>query len=106
MLTVRFALAWILINLAGIGAFLLIASQYWVEPDIADIPGASIGNAFGWFLEAVPVFAIFVLANPIWMLSMLRGEPVSRWWRPLLLAGAMLACWTAAWYFDNAHHGI
>ncbi|HWU95728.1 MAG TPA: hypothetical protein VN029_09015 [Sphingomonas sp.] len=105
MLTPRLALIWLFANLAGIGAFLLVASQYWVEPEIADIPGASIGNAFGWFFEAMPLFAVFVLANPVWMLFMIRGEPVSRWWRPLLLVVAMLGCWDAAYFFDNAHHG-
>lgn len=102
----RFALIWIAFNLAGVAVFLAVASDYWVEPEVADIPGASIGNAFGWFLYAVPILGACVLANLLWLMRAVRNEPVARWWWPVLLFVAMLGCWVVAYLFDNAHHGI
>ncbi|NYT39151.1 hypothetical protein HZY97_00140 [Sphingomonas sp. R-74633] len=104
--TFRTALAWLLVNLAGIGAFLALASQYWAEPQITDPSDPIIGEAIGWFLATAPILLLFGLANMIWLIISLRGEPLHRWWRPILLLALVYGCWQAGWLFDNAHHGV
>jgi len=51
------------VNTIGAVLYLFAASVGWVEPELADIPGASGGGAVIWFLFAVPVFFLFFLAN-------------------------------------------
>lgn len=106
MLTPRFALAWSLINLAGIACFLASAARFWTEPELAGIPGNNIGNAIGWFLFAVPIAGLFGLANLAWLLTALRREPWARWWRGLVFMLLVQGGWMVAWWVDAAHHGI
>jgi hypothetical protein len=96
----------ILINLVGIGAFLRLASESWIEPELVEISGASGGAAFVWFLHAVPVLLIFTLGNAAWLFLALRRESASRRRQSAGLAALMLVLWLAAALFDNMHHGI
>jgi hypothetical protein len=96
---------WILVNAAGIGAFLLLASNFWIEPELADIPGASGGAFVGWFVYAVPIFVFFVLANIFWLAASWTRQRSQRLARTALTC-AMLLCWWGAFLLDNAHHGI
>ena len=54
---------WLAVNALGILVFLARASRFWIEPELAEMPGASGGAAFGWIAMAAPIFAIFFLAN-------------------------------------------
>ncbi|MBC9033098.1 hypothetical protein IAG41_11925 [Sphingomonas sp. JC676] len=93
------------INLAGIAAFLTAASRSWIEPELANVPGASVGDAFIWFVMAAPVLALFLIGNLAWLAGSLRSDASSK--RMSLLFGALiLACWIAAYLFDNSRHGI
>jgi hypothetical protein len=97
---------WLAGNALGIFIFLTVASRFWVEPDLADVPGANIGSAFGWIFFAAPIFGLFVLANLIWLVfSLWRGVRTAEW-ASLSIAMLMLATWCAAYRFDNAHHGM
>jgi len=95
-------IAWLLANLVGLTLFLAIASQFWIEPELAGIPGASAGDAILWGLFAAPILGAFALANLGWLVWVLGR----RWWLGLMPAIVILGCWAAAWLFDNAHHGI
>jgi hypothetical protein len=101
----RFHLVWMLVNLIGIAFFLAMASQSWIEPELAGIPGASAGDAFVWFALAVPVLLVFSLCNLLWL-----GAAITERLCPLigtLAIGALIGgCWVAAYLFDNAHHGM
>jgi hypothetical protein len=35
----------------------------WIEPELANIPGTSAGDAFVWFAMAVPVLALLLIGN-------------------------------------------
>lgn len=96
---------WIAVNVLGIAAFLASASRFWIEPELADASGASIGTAISWAFEALPIAVVFILADLGWLgLSLwrtVRGRPDSK-----LAAMLILYAWIAALVFDNAHHGI
>jgi hypothetical protein len=53
----------VVVNTIGSVLYLFAASSGWVEPEVADIPGAAGGGALVWFLVAVPVFLVFFLGN-------------------------------------------
>lgn len=96
---------WIAANALAAAVFLLSASRFWIEPELADIPGASAGDAFVWGVQALPIAAFFVLANLGWLLlsllPALRGRPTSA-----MIAALLLAAWVVTLFFDNAHHAV
>jgi hypothetical protein len=97
---------WLVGNILGILAFLVTASQFWIEPELAGVPGASGGSAFGWIIMAVPIFAVFLATNLIWLfVSLWRGIRTGKW-SSISIAMLVIAAWCAAYRFDNAHHGI
>lgn len=100
----RSHLVWMLVNLAGMAAFLAIASQVWIEPEVADVPGANVGNAFAWLVSAVPILLLFAIGNLGWMAMSIfkRRTRLSG----LAVGAVVIACWIVAFLFDNAHHGI
>ncbi len=101
----RFHLVWVLINLIGITVFLGMASYSWIEPEAADIPGASAGDALVWFIMVVPVLLIFVLCNFLWLALSIRHRlyPLGG---TIAVSALTCGCWVAAYLFDNAHHGM
>jgi hypothetical protein len=46
----------VIANVVAILFYLLAAAPSWVNPELADIPGAAGGGAVIWFLLAVPIF--------------------------------------------------
>jgi hypothetical protein len=98
-------------NVIGIVLFLSIASDCWIEPELANEPGASGGDAIVWGSTALPILAGFFLFDLVW----LTVECVAYWsrkvWR-LSLASLFLTfvviplAWFIAAYVDNSHHGI
>ena len=58
---------WCIANLAGLLVFLGWSSSCcWIEPELADVPGASGGEAFVWAAGPLPMLAGFVLADLAW----------------------------------------
>ena len=53
----------VLVNTIGSILYLVTASSSWVEPEVANIPGARGGGALVWFLFVVPIFLLFFLGN-------------------------------------------
>ena len=106
-LLLRSSLAFLAVNAAGIAAFLLDASQFWIEPEVADVPGANVGNAFGWYFYALPIPAAFIASDLAWVaLKLIAYGPNRARYLSIGLCLTALACWRVAYLFDNAHHGI
>ena len=107
---VRLAISFLL-NLAGMVAYLLVASKYWIEPKLADMPGASGGAAIVWFDYAVPILLGFLLLNVAW--SFLEGFAYlnKKPWQLRLIQllvpfPIIFVSWIVALYIDFSHHGM
>lgn len=100
----RPTLALFAVNAGGVIAFLLSASRFWIEPEVADMPGANVGNAFGWFVFAAPIPLTFIVGSLIWIISRVRGADTTNRLRSTAFMLAVLVGWVTACLFDNAHH--
>jgi len=101
----RVSLIWIVTNIVVAGIFLLVASNTWVEPELADVPGASGGAGVVWFVTAVPVAAVATLLNfaaLVWALVVRIKHGI---WPANSAAWLGLLVWLAAIVFDNSRHG-
>jgi hypothetical protein len=92
-------------NFVGASVFLLIASRSWIEPELADIPGASGGQGIVWFLSIAPILLFFVSLN----FTTLCWAIVSRFehgqWPLSKLSWLSVPVWLCVVFLDNAHHG-
>jgi hypothetical protein len=97
---------WLAANVVGASVFLFVASSYsWVEPELAQYPGASGGMPIVWALSALPVFGAFLLLNVgafLWacVARMKRGLWPFAW-----ASWASVPIWLVALVVDNLHHG-
>ena len=106
MMMSRQSSAFFALNAGGIATFLCLASRFWIEPELADVPGANGGNAFGWIVFAAPILILFVLGSLVWTTRHIcRIGSVDRLRYGALIV-VVLAAWFAAYLFDNAHHGV
>jgi hypothetical protein len=55
------------INVIGIFAYLGYASDCWIEPELANVAGASGGDAIVWGIRAFPILLLFFALNSIWV---------------------------------------
>jgi ABC-type amino acid transport system permease subunit len=94
---------WMIVNLIGIVVFLILASKSWLEPELGNVLGASAGDALVWFVMAVPVLVLFLISNLVWLAVSLKDAASSNL-KSLGFGALLLACWVAAFLFDNAHH--
>jgi hypothetical protein len=91
---------WLALNAGGIALFFTLAVKTWIEPELANGPGASGGAAFVWGLSALPVFLLFIVANLVaGFMALRRGHGA-------IFVALTLLAWIAAFYFDGIHHGI
>lgn len=91
---------WLALNAGGIALFFALAVKTWIEPELANVPGASGGAALVWSLSALPVFLLFIVANLVAGFRAWRGR------QGAIFVSLMLVAWIAAFYFDGIHHGI
>ena len=54
---------WIGANILGIVCFLYLAVPTWVEPELANEPGASSGESVVWAFSALPILVIGILMH-------------------------------------------
>jgi len=86
--------------------YLAFASSCWIEPRLADIPGASGGAPIVWGLTAFPILILFCILDALWILFacgvFLRKK---RW---ILHPSFLLvpACWAVAVCIDFSRHGV
>jgi hypothetical protein len=105
-MTVRSSIIFMAINASGIAIFLFIASCFWIEPELADVPGANIGSAFGWVRYAVPIPILFIFSDLSWTAVKVAKVEWPHRFRYMSLSLAVLACWATAYAFDSRHHGM
>ena len=96
---------WLAMNAIGIVVFLALASRAWIEPELADVPGASGGDAFVWAGLVFPVLGFVALAHIAFAAVALRRlVKAKQWGEPAVLILSSIA-WFVALLFDIAHHG-
>lgn len=92
-------------NLVGALLYILLAPVGWVEPEVADIPGAAGGGALIWFMFIAPVVLLSFAGNIIslcWSLYFrlkYKQWPIRKWGY-LCLMVLPLVIW-----IDFMHHG-
>ena len=104
-MTLRSSISFVVVNAGGIEFFLCSASRFWIEPELADMPGVNVGNAFGWIILAAPIPILFIIGNLFWTIKQIRRTATADWFRYAAMNVTALACWFSAYLFDNAHHG-
>ena len=58
---------WIATNALGAVAFIYSASKTWLEPELRGENVARGGDAFVWFLSALPILLLFVITDIVWV---------------------------------------
>lgn len=102
----RNTLIWLVVNACGVVAFLIVASRVgWIEPELADVPGAIGGGAIVWALMAFPIvlaFACLHIAAAFWAFLVHRKH--GRW--PMdKYFWVSIPMWIIACIVDSLHHG-
>jgi len=92
-------------NAAIAAAYLIVASRdWWIEPELADIPGARGGSPFIWFL-ASSYFAVFVVLLNLGFLSVHLYALLKKRGRKLGFAALVVPLiWGVTVYVDFLHH--
>jgi hypothetical protein len=96
---------WLLANLFAAILYLGVASISWIEPELAEFPGASGGAGLVWFMTAVPVFLLSVALN---LGALARAYAIRRregLWPASGWAWLLVLLWILALYLDNSRHG-
>lgn len=101
----RNTIAWVAANVVAVAFFLAMAAFSWIEPELAEVPGASGGAALVWFTTAVPIaLAALILNLGVLAWVLVRRSRQGRWpvsrvaWLSVLL-------WVCALAVDNLRHG-
>lgn len=96
---------WVVANLIGMALFLHLAIQTWIEPELANEPGASGGESIVWGMSALPVFLVFMLAHFGFSIAADHKRRRSGSSRGDIFIGITFVGWVAIFLYDNAHHG-
>ncbi|WP_140637472.1 hypothetical protein [Methylibium rhizosphaerae] len=96
---------WLIGNALVAAAFLFAASHTWIEPELADVPGASGGAGAVWFMTAVPIFILATVVNfavLTWccVMRLKRGAWPATW-----SSWLVVFVWVAVLLLDNSRHG-
>jgi hypothetical protein len=94
----------ILLNVVGALSYLALASRTWLEPELAGVEVARGGDAFVWFLSAMPILAVFVAINFSVVLFHLFSYLRKRKWRLGAAALSVPILWAIVVYIDFSHH--
>src|SRR5471030_3473314 len=92
-------------NIAALLLYMFIASATWVEPELADVAGASGGDAVIWVLGALPILlflSVVNIAGLIWstIVRYRNGQ-----WHFVWGAWSVPAIWGLAVAYDFSRHG-
>ena len=96
---------WLVANAVGAVLFLYLASKTWIEPELRNIPGASVGNTISWSLTALLVALLFLLINFTWLVRIILRAVRDKAYLSLVVVSFVGVVWIATAYFDNLHHG-
>lgn len=96
----RLSLAFLALNVFGVIAYLVWASQTWVVPQERGMNTATPGDALVWGAFVLPLFAAFFILNLVW------GSLIvfQRRWRTGRLWLSGLIVWTVAIAVDILRH--
>lgn len=97
---------WVVINVAGVVLYLLGASNGWVEPELAEMPGAAGGGALVWFFIAIPILLSFVLLNSGAILWSCIRRYRSGSWPMTMWVWVVPLVWLLAVWLDFSQHGV
>ena len=97
---------WLALNVGGIALFFDLAVRTWIEPELANVPGASGGDAIVWATTALPLFVLFVTGNLVLSFKALRELVSDKRLRGTIIVALTLVAWIGAFYLDGIHHGI
>lgn len=92
---------WVLANIAGILAYLKLASALWVQPGEEGTPGGP-GDAFYWLFLIVPVLVAFLVFNSAVLFVIARRIRAGRTKASLAVWFAFAGLWVGAVAYD--HH--
>lgn len=67
----RRAPIWMLINLAGMGVYLRLASEIWAVPGEEGLPGGP-GDPFYWFFVLLPFLFVYLTINLIALYAIIK----------------------------------
>jgi len=101
----RGSIYWFIANVVGAFLFLFVGATWWIEPELAEVPGAIGAAPFFWVLTTLPILALYVVLDigpSLWAISVrvMQGFwPVSRYiW-------LCLPIWVGVIVVDSFHHG-
>jgi hypothetical protein len=92
---------WLAANVCGIAIFLALAVKTWIEPEQAEVPGASGGEFIVWGITALPVSLLFMAAHFVAGFRAHRELAHRNSWRGTILLLLSLGLWVAAFVFDT-----
>ncbi len=96
----RLSLAVLALNVLGVIAYLLWASQTWVAPQEKGMNTTAPGDALVWGAFALPLFAAFFILNLVWGFLIV----FQRRWRTGRLWLTALIVWIIAIVVDVLRH--
>lgn len=88
----QLALAWLAINVLGMGGYLFFASSLWVKPEEQGTPGGP-GDAFYWLFTLVPILVAFAVFNIAALVKVVIEYRRTHSLIPLLLWVIVLSVW-------------
>src|SRR5579863_8476691 len=91
-------------NLVGVAAYLYFSVPLWAPEEFANIPGAGAGGPIIWGLTALPVFAISLPLNFVWLASACFVFLRRRSWFIRPIYAIVPLAWVIAVYVDYSHH--
>lgn len=95
---------WLLFNLIALGAFILLASKAWLEPELKDVPGANGGAGVFWALTALPILLATFVTDLVWFGRAVAHAIAAKDRQPMWGALGCAAVWMLAVVFDQFHH--
>ena len=92
---------WVFVNVAGMAAYLKLASALWVFPGEKGTPGGP-GDAFYWLIYLVPLLVAFLIFNSVALFFIVRRPQASGRRVALNLWRVVALLWLGTVAFD--HH--
>jgi hypothetical protein len=92
----------VVLNVLGVIAYILIASTCWIEPELANEPGAGGGAPIVWGLLAHPIPIIFFALNSLCLLAALIVY--RKKWVTIVSFLCVQVTWAVAIHIDFSHH--
>ena len=96
LLSQRALTVWVVINLAASAAFTYFASWTWLEPNLKGEDVARDGDVLVWAMGALPVLAVSLIGDGVWLMLIARERARQRVSWPVPFIVIIIATWIAA----------